>query len=245
MIESAGGADPRRSREGFARGGPDRGRAEDDGPATRTRSAAPARPRHVDGGHARAFRSRAVARRSCSTTRSSIRAPRRTRRTCSSRWARQDTRRSSPGKPSKPPLGGINLGISSYSEHSQEAFDAAACLVQPENQMTAAKLGGLPPTDATTSTTRRAIKDAYPGFSGLIKESIDNAAPRPQTPAYTDLSLGIQRALHPIGSTVDPERPQGRLRQAARLRRPGRQAGGAAVRREDERGVRREDERVS
>jgi multiple sugar transport system substrate-binding protein len=110
------------------------------------------------------------------------------------------------GKPSKPPLGGINLGISTYSEHSKEAFDAAACLVQPANQITAAQLGGLPPTNSTLYA-RKPIKDAYPGFSGLLKQSIDNAAPRPQTPAYTDLSLGIQRALHPIGSTVDPDDP--------------------------------------
>jgi multiple sugar transport system substrate-binding protein len=33
----------------------------------------------------------------------------------------------------------------------------------------------------------------------LIRQSIEDGAPRPQTPAYTDLSLALQRALHPIG----------------------------------------------
>ena len=50
----------------------------------------------------------------------------------------------------------------------------------------------------------KAIEEAYPGFSDIIKESIDASAPRPLTPAYTDLSLAIQTALHPIGD-VDPD----------------------------------------
>jgi multiple sugar transport system substrate-binding protein len=107
------------------------------------------------------------------------------------------------GEPSAPPLGGINLGISEFSENSDLAFDAAACMVQPENQLTAATLGGLPPTNEDTYDSKE-IEEAYPGFSDLIKTSIENAAPRPVTPAYTDLSLAIQSALHPIGD-IDPD----------------------------------------
>ena len=107
------------------------------------------------------------------------------------------------GEPSAPPLGGINLGISEFSENSDLAFDAAACMVQPENQLTAATLGGLPPTNEDAYDSKE-IEEAYPGFSDLIKTSIENAAPRPVTPAYTDLSLAIQSALHPIGD-IDPD----------------------------------------
>ena len=107
------------------------------------------------------------------------------------------------GEPSAPPLGGINLGISEFSQNSDLAFEAAACMVQPENQLTAATLGGLPPTNEDAYDSKE-IEEAYPGFSDLIKTSIENAAPRPVTPAYTDLSLAIQSALHPIGD-VDPE----------------------------------------
>ncbi|MDX6586959.1 MAG: trehalose/maltose transport system substrate-binding protein [Solirubrobacterales bacterium] len=107
------------------------------------------------------------------------------------------------GEPSAPPLGGINLGISEFSDNSDLAFEAAACLVQPDNQLTAATLGGLPPTNEDVYDSKE-IEEAYPGFSDLIKTSIENAAPRPVTPAYTDLSLAIQSALHPIGD-VDPE----------------------------------------
>ena len=107
------------------------------------------------------------------------------------------------GEPAAPPLGGINLGVSEFSENSELAFEAAACMVGPENQLEAAKLGGLPPTREDLYEDK-AIEEAYPGFSDLIKESIDAAAPRPLTPAYTDLSLAIQTALHPIGD-VDPD----------------------------------------
>ncbi len=106
------------------------------------------------------------------------------------------------GKPSHPPLGGINLGVSAFSENKDLTFDAIECLVQPENQITAATLGGLPPTNEGVYATKD-IEKAYPGFSDLIKQSIDRAAPRPLTPAYTDLSLAIQRALHPPGD-IDP-----------------------------------------
>lgn len=107
------------------------------------------------------------------------------------------------GKPAAPPLGGINLGISAYSENKELAFEAATCLTQPENQIIAATDGGLPPTREDVYETKD-IEEAYPGFSDLIKESIDAAAPRPVTPAYTDVSLAIQRALHPVGK-IDPE----------------------------------------
>ncbi|HYH60887.1 MAG TPA: extracellular solute-binding protein, partial [Solirubrobacterales bacterium] len=107
------------------------------------------------------------------------------------------------GEPAAPPLGGINLGVSEFSENSELAFEAAACMVGPENQLEAAKLGGLPPTREDLYEDK-AIEEAYPGFSDLIKESIDASAPRPLTPAYTDLSLAIQTALHPIGD-IDPD----------------------------------------
>lgn len=107
------------------------------------------------------------------------------------------------GEPSAPPLGGINLGISEFSDNPELAFEAAACLVEPENQLTAAALGGLPPTREDIYDQKE-IEKVYPGFSDLIKQSIEDAAPRPVTPAYTDVSLAIQSALHPIGD-IDPE----------------------------------------
>jgi multiple sugar transport system substrate-binding protein len=108
-----------------------------------------------------------------------------------------------PDKPSKPPIGGINIGVSAYSKHQKEAFEAVRCLVKPANQLEVATLGGLPPVRSDLYD-RPAIQKIYPGFADLIRTSIETAAPRPSiSPAYQDLSLAIQRALHPT-TKIDP-----------------------------------------
>jgi len=104
--------------------------------------------------------------------------------------------------PSKPPLGGFNLAVSSFSENKDVAFDAAACLANKESQLTAVELDGLPPSRSDLYTDK-AVTKAYPGFAGLVKESIENSGPRPTTPAYQDVSLAVQRSLHPPDK-IDP-----------------------------------------
>ena len=100
------------------------------------------------------------------------------------------------GQPSRPPLGGFNIGVSAFSENPDVAFEAAKCISSPESQLTATELDGLPPSNQTLYADK-VVTEAYPGFAELVKQSIDDAAPRPLTPAYTDLSLAIQRTLHP------------------------------------------------
>ena len=110
------------------------------------------------------------------------------------------------GQESKPPIGGINIGVSAFSEHKEQAFAAIECLVQPDNQLEVAKLGGLPPVREDLYD-RPEMNEVYPGFADQIRESIRNAAPRPsQSPAYQDLSLAIQRAVHPT-TQIDPRSP--------------------------------------
>jgi multiple sugar transport system substrate-binding protein len=108
-----------------------------------------------------------------------------------------------PGTPSKPPLGGFNLAVSSYSDNKDVAFDAAACLAGKQSQLTAVELDGLPPSRSDLYTDK-VVTEAYPGFAGLVKESIENSGPRPTTPAYQDVSLAVQRSLHPPDK-IDPE----------------------------------------
>ena len=43
-------------------------------------------------------------------------------------WERRRSRESKRENEAKPPLGGFNLAVSSYSTHQQMAFEAAACL---------------------------------------------------------------------------------------------------------------------
>jgi multiple sugar transport system substrate-binding protein len=105
--------------------------------------------------------------------------------------------------PAKPPLGGFNLAVSAYSENKDLAFEAAACLAGEKSQLTAVELDGLPPSRSDLYAGK-VVKKAYPGFAGLVKESIEAAGPRPTTPAYQDVTSALQRTLHPPDK-IDPE----------------------------------------
>ncbi|MGH2981838.1 MAG: ABC transporter substrate-binding protein, partial [Solirubrobacterales bacterium] len=107
------------------------------------------------------------------------------------------------GQPSRPQLGGFNIGVGAFSANTDLAFEAAACVSNEESQLTAVELDGLPPSRSDLYTDK-AVRKAYPGFTALVRKSIEDAAPRPQTPAYQDVSLAIQSALHPP-SKIDPE----------------------------------------
>jgi multiple sugar transport system substrate-binding protein len=95
-------------------------------------------------------------------------------------------------------IGGYNLGISAYSQHPQLAFAAAKCLIQSANQKTDAIKGGLAPVD-TSIYADAAFDKAYP-FHDLIKSQLETYGLRPQTPAYADVTLAIQKALSPTSA---------------------------------------------
>ncbi|MEA2430654.1 MAG: trehalose/maltose transport system substrate-binding protein [Thermoleophilaceae bacterium] len=107
-----------------------------------------------------------------------------------------------PGQPSHVTFGGINLGVSKYSKHAQLAFEAAKCIAQPANQIVASEKGGLAPTQAALYTNPR-IKKAFP-FAPLMQATLKDGVARPVLPAYSDISLAIQDALHPPQS-IDPK----------------------------------------
>ena len=62
--------------------------------------------------------------------------------------------------PSRPPVGGIDLAVSAFSTHQQQAFDAILCLRNRDNQLRNAVKGGLPPTLASLYRDPRLIKAA-------------------------------------------------------------------------------------
>ena len=47
------------------------------------------------------------------------------------------------------------------------------------------------------------VLEAFP-MAAVIRESLEQAAPRPQTPYYSEVSGGLQREFHPPAS-VDPD----------------------------------------
>ena len=104
--------------------------------------------------------------------------------------------------PSKVTLGGINLGIGAYSKNPELAFEAAECIAQPENQIVTAELGGLAPTTESLYDDPK-VKKAFP-FGDLMRQSLDEGVPRPVNPAYSDISLAIQKTFHPPDG-IDPD----------------------------------------
>ena len=102
------------------------------------------------------------------------------------------------GKPAKAPLGGINWGVGAYTKHPDEAFEAATCLRNAQNQREAAIKGGLPPT-LSSLYDEPSLRKSYP-FADLIRRQVESGAVRPQTPAYEDVSLAIATTVSPPSS---------------------------------------------
>ncbi|ASR53832.1 extracellular solute-binding protein [Cellulomonas sp. PSBB021] len=103
---------------------------------------------------------------------------------------------------SRPPYGGISLGIGAFSEHVDLALEAAQCIVTPENQAEYFATNGNPPA-STKAYDDPAVHKAFP-MADVIRESLEQAAPRPQTPYYNEVSTGLQETWHPPAD-VDPD----------------------------------------
>ena len=133
------------------------------------------------------------------------------------------------GKPSKPPIGGINIGVSSYSKHKDAGLRGDRVPRQAREPARGRRRSAGCRRCARTSTTSPRSTRSIPASPTRSARRSRTPAPRPsESPAYQDLSLAIQRAVHPT-TKIDPQNPAGGLRQAARQRREGRQARGPAV----------------
>lgn len=98
-------------------------------------------------------------------------------------------------------IGGINVGVGAQTSDPDVAFEAAACIAGEENQKRASLDGGLPPTIVDLYEDSE-IQDAYP-FIGDLQSALENAALRPKTPLYNDVSLAIAGTLHPMNEITD------------------------------------------
>lgn len=115
-------------------------------------------------------------------------------------WARYP--KVTPGEDSRPPFGGIELGISSYGKYKDTfAVEAVKCITSTENMKFYMLDSGNPAARASVYDDPE-VRREFP-MAGLIRESIDAAAPRPITPYYTDVSGAVQSRWHPPAS-VNP-----------------------------------------
>jgi multiple sugar transport system substrate-binding protein len=123
------------------------------------------------------------------------------------RWARYPAVDSD--TPSQVTIGGYNLAVSAYSRYPQESFEAALCLRNADHQLFSAVNDGVPPTIESVYQEPE-MAEAYP-MRDVILAELRDAANRPRSPAYQNVSTVISAVLSPPAS-IDPEPTAERLR---------------------------------
>ncbi|RJK97972.1 extracellular solute-binding protein [Vallicoccus soli] len=110
------------------------------------------------------------------------------------------------GEESAPPYGGISLGVGAFSEHPDLAYEAAECAISAENQAYYFVTNGNPAARASVYDDP-AVLEEFP-MAPVIRESLEQAATRPQTPYYSEVSSSIQRIYHPPSAVTPGETGQ-------------------------------------
>jgi multiple sugar transport system substrate-binding protein len=100
-----------------------------------------------------------------------------------------------PNKPARVSIGGNDIGVSTTGKHQDLALQAAACMTAPKWNAAEAINEGNPPIRNSTYDDP-AVRKVYP-FADIIRDELKNAVTRPETPAYSDVTLAIQDTLSP------------------------------------------------
>jgi multiple sugar transport system substrate-binding protein len=111
------------------------------------------------------------------------------------------------GKPSRPPYGGIGIGVSKFSNHVDDALEAAKCLVSPDMQGINAEMTGNMPASPAGYQYPPLQKLYPPSLLALFQQSVNAAAPRSVTPYWSDISSSLLATWHPPAS-VNQSTPQ-------------------------------------
>ncbi len=114
--------------------------------------------------------------------------------------------------PARVTIGGYNLAVSAYSQHKPQAFEAALCLRSAESQRFSAVNDGVPPTiESVYDGSDQEFVEAYPMWETILEELRD-AAVRPLTPVYQNLSTITSKVLSPP-QDINPEETAAELRE--------------------------------
>ena len=105
------------------------------------------------------------------------------------------------GTPSAPPIGGINIGVGAFSADVDAAYEAVECITSLENQTYYFTTNGNPAALAAAYDDPEVL-EVFP-MAPVIRQSLEQAAPRPLTAYYSEVTTSIQRSYHPP-SAVTP-----------------------------------------
>ncbi|GAB48268.1 extracellular solute-binding protein [Mobilicoccus pelagius] len=98
-------------------------------------------------------------------------------------------------KESRPPLGGIELGVNAKSANPEAAWEAIQCITSEENQK-AYMLGTGNPAARKKVYDDPEIQKAFP-MATLIRESLDAGGARPSSQYYGDISTALYKRFSP------------------------------------------------
>lgn len=101
------------------------------------------------------------------------------------------------GKASRPPFGGIDVGIGAYSHHQSQALAAATCITSEQHQKEYMLSSGNPAANKQVYADPAVQKQFPNGLAATILKSLTIAAPRPQSQYYGDLSTALQKSFSP------------------------------------------------
>jgi multiple sugar transport system substrate-binding protein len=115
------------------------------------------------------------------------------------------------GGPPKVTLGGMNYAISTFSKHPDESFEAAMCLRDSKNGLSAALDAGDVPALATVFKLPE-FKEAYP-MADVMMTELQAAVPRPVSPVYQNISTLVSTTLSPP-QRIKPQQAADKLRDS-------------------------------
>ncbi len=107
------------------------------------------------------------------------------------------------GEESRPPIGGINVGVGAFSTQEDMAMAAVQCITSEENQVQYAVETGNMPARQGAYEDPELMKQFPPDLLELFQTSIEGAGPRPASPYWSTIVSGVLTEWHPADS-VDP-----------------------------------------
>lgn len=112
------------------------------------------------------------------------------------------------GEASKPPIGGIDIGVGAYSENGDFAMEAAQCITSTEAQVDLAINDGLMPSTNSAYDEVAASGEFPEDLLDLYRTSVDEGGPRPKSPFYSQISSAVQSVWHSPTSVNPDSTPQ-------------------------------------
>ena len=216
--------------DGAPRPGADREGARDHAQAGAARSASPPEHRRPPTRTARGSASRPAARPSRSTTRSSTRRPKANAPKIFKEigWAPYPRGRRRRAQPSRRSAGSTSASAPTQAQ-GPRLRGRRVPAPSPSNQLDDRHAGGLPPMREDALRPAWIDEGRIPLRRPDPRRRSRTPAPRPsQSPAYQDLSLAIQHAVHPHDD-IDPKNLDAAYNKLQRQRPEGRRARGPAV----------------